>query len=243
MDHSDASNMDLHIHTEFSDGNCSVEDVVREAKIKGLNFVAITDHYSEFSALPNRMSKRNLPKYLDTLENFNIIKGVEVDIFDDGKVSISEETANRFDMIIGGLHSVLGIGFWHDTDLVLDQRKYLEVIRVALIKAFESKKLNIIAHITRLPESLQPEYPNIFSDNWVRSVVKAACDNNVTVELSGAWKVPDERFVTECIKQGVKLSLGSDAHNLKTIGDTTYGLEMLKRLNIGKDSIYLPKKG
>ena len=58
-----------------------------------------------------------------------------------------------FDVIIGGLHAVRGINFWGDFSPVLDQSRYMEAIRVALIKAMESKTLDIIAHVTRLPEA------------------------------------------------------------------------------------------
>lgn len=237
-----AEKIDLHMHTKFSDGTSSVEEVVKAAEVKGLKVAAVTDHFSEFSDLPKRMSKRSLMEYLSALEGFKLLKGVEAEIFDDGSVSISGDTLTFLDVVIGGLHSVHGIGFWGDPTQVLDQSSYMDDIRVALIEAMESRKLDIIAHVMRLPETLLFERSKVFTDKWIQSIVRTASDYGVAVELSGAWKIPDERFVAECLRQGVKLSLGSDAHNSRMVGETSYGIQMLKRLKIDKSSIFIPKK-
>ena len=70
--------------------------------------------------------------------------------------------------------------------------------------------------------------------------VEAAGDHDVAVELSDAWKIPNEKFVAECLRQGVKLSLGSDAHR-PHIGKTSYGVKILKRLETSKDHVFLPR--
>ena len=212
------------------------------AEVKGLSLVAVTDHYSELFDLPKRMTKRRLSEYLNVLEGFKLLKGVEVEILYDGTVSISRTTLSMFDVVIGGLHAVRGIRFWRDFTPVLDPIKYVEAVRVTLIKAMESKKLDVITHVTRLPEALLDECLRLCTDDWIESVVKAAGDHDVAVELNGAWKVPDERFVTECLRQGIKLSLGSDAHTSQMVGETSYGVEILKRLKIDKDFIFLPRK-
>ena len=234
--------IDLHIHTQFSDGICSVEEVSKIVEVKHLSLIAIADHYSELVRLPKRMSKYHLSRYLDTLENFNLLKGVEVEILNDGTVSISRTSSDLFDVILGGLHIIKGIRLWGDYSPILNKPDYVEAIRVALIKAMESGLIEVIAHVTRLPETLLSESNRLITYDWIDSVVDAASDYGIAVELSGAWKIPDERFVTECLKQGVKLSLGSDAHSLQMVGDTRYGVELMKQLEIDKDSIFLPKK-
>lgn len=236
-----AEKIDLHMHTRFSDGVSSVDEILAAVEVKGLTVAAITDHFSEFENLPKRMTKNRLKEYLSSLEGFKLLKGVEAEILGDGSVSISNTTLSLLDIVIGGLHSIHGIGFWGDNTPILDQSKYMDAIRVAIIKAMESRKLDIIAHVMRIPETLQFEYSDSIWDEWTKSVVRSASDNNVAVELSGAWKIPDERFVKECLSQGVKLSLGSDAHSSKTVGETSYGIEMLKRLKIDRNLIFMPK--
>lgn len=106
--HSDCANIeidhiDLHMHTRFSDGACSVEDIVNLARAKELNIFAVTDHYSEFEPLAKRISKEQLNTYLDTLGGLKIIKGIEVDILSNG-ISISKRNASLCDLVLGGLH-------------------------------------------------------------------------------------------------------------------------------------------
>lgn len=237
----DIEKIDLHIHTRFSDGVCSVEEAAKIVETRGLSLAAVTDHYSEALHLPKRMTKNRLPGYLAALEGFRLLKGAEVEILEDGTVSISKVTSRLFDVVIGGLHIVRGVGFWGDSTSIMKESEYVEAVRVALIKAMESNMLHIIAHVTRLPETLLHASSRLIADDWIRSVVEAAGDHDVAVELSGAWKIPDERFVAECLRQGVKLSLGSDAHRPQNIGETSYGVKILKRLEISKDHVFLPR--
>jgi putative hydrolase len=234
----DIHKIDLHIHTRFSDGACSIDEAAKVIETKNLGLTAITDHYSEFTLLPRRMTKRRLPHYLDALDGHNLLKGVEVEILEEGTVSISQTTSRLFDVVIGGLHIVHGVRFWGDLTPILNPTKYVEAVRVALIRAMESQLLDVIAHVTRLPETLLPKKTQLITRNWINSVVDAASDQRVAVELSGAWKIPDDDFVVECLKQGVKLSLGSDAHRPQMIGETKYGVEIVKRLKIGSDQIF-----
>lgn len=237
-----AKKIDLHIHTTFSDGNCTVEEAVKTAEVKGLRVVAITDHYSELQNLPKRMVQGQLPRYLQSLEGFNVLKGVEAEILPDGTPSLSKENADLLDIVIGGLHIIQGIVFWSDSTPIWNPRGFVEDIRVAFIKAMESGLLDVIAHATWLPETIRGETSSLITDAWIESVVDAASDCGVAVELNGAWKVPDERFVNECLRRGVKLSIGSDAHFPSMVGEVGYAVDMLKNLNVPDNLIFLPRK-
>jgi putative hydrolase len=234
--------MDLHTHTNFSDGAFSIEEALRVSYDKSLELIAITDHYSEFRALPKRMSKSELPKYLGSMKSIHVIKGLEVDILADGVVSISPETKNNFEIVIGGIHFYQKRKFWGPSAPILNVKAFVEAIRVAYIKAIESKLLDVIAHITWLPRSIRRRTDDLINKTWIRSVVEAASDLGVAIELSGRWKVPKKRFVEECVRQGVKLSLGSDAHRLSELGKTDYGITLLEKHHVPNDLIYVPVK-
>lgn len=239
---SQTKEIDLHIHTSFSDSRSSLEDVVRAIKRKGLRIAAVTDHFSEFQILPKRMNKGELQEYLEVLERFPVIKGVEVDIFGDGTVSISKKNAHLFNIVVGGLHMLNERGFWHDPRPIWNPKKFVEDVRIALVKSMESRLIDVIAHITWLPDAIRAESDNLITDDWTKSVVQSASDYGVAIELSGAWNVPNEDFVKECLRQGVKLSIGSDAHDASKVGEVAYAVEMLKSLDVVNDLIYLPKR-
>jgi len=231
----------MHIHTQFSDGKHSLEEAYKFAHVKGLKYVAITDHYSEFTALPNRMSKRDLGDYLETLWRVPTFKGLEVEIMEDGSVSMSAKTGNDFDVIVGGLHSVHGVRFWRDLTPILDAKGFVDDVRVALIKAMESRCLDVLAHVTWLPPSLCSRMRGLVGAEWIASVIEAASDFGVAIELNGRWRLPNEDWVKRCVHHGVQLSLGSDAHTLQAIGNTGHGVRLLTDLQVPKDLVYLPR--
>ena len=197
--------VDLHIHTTFSDGRSSIQEVINAGRLKGIKILAITDHYNEFFNFPRGLARNQFASYLTTLEGIGVIKGIETDIFEDGSLSISKNTAKALDLVIGGLHQLHEVAFWYDTMPILNPKAFAEDMRLTLIKAMETGLLDIIAHVTWLPETIRPQTDSVITKEWIKSVVRAACDNHVAIELSGAWKVPDEEFVRECLRQGVML--------------------------------------
>jgi len=231
--------IDLHIHTTFSDGLCSVEEAVKLARAKKLEMFAITDHYSEFCDRPKRMPKGQLKVYLETLASHDVIRGVEADILPDG-VSISKKTTGLFDLVLGGLHNLRDRVFWGDDRPIWNPRVFVEDVRVTLIKAIESDLLDVLVHPTWLPEDIRPQTKHLISKDWIESIVDASSDHQVAIEISGAWKVPDELFVAQCLRHGVKLSIGSDAHTPSGIGDVGYAVDLLRRVGAPSESVFLP---
>jgi len=237
------SKIDLHIHTTFSDGSCFVEDVVRTAEIKGLEFVAVTDHFSEFQELPKRMRTAQIPSYLDSLNGTPMIRGVEAEIFGDGTVSVSPKVARQFDLVIGGVHNLDDRVFWGDSRTIWNPTQFMEDLRLAIIKGMETRLIDILAHPTWLPEGIRSRAADLITDEWVSSVVDAAHDCGVAIEASGAWRVPDEAFIRKCLDHGVKLSVGSDAHNVNMIGKTSYAVDLLKKVGVQAEDVFLPSEG
>lgn len=106
----------------------------------------------------------------------------------------------------------------------------------------ESHLIDVIAHVTWLPEAIRSESDKLITDDWMRNVVKSASDYGVAIEINSAWNVPNERFVKECIHQGVKLSIGSDAHEVSQVGEVPYAIKILNRLNVTNDLVFIPNK-
>jgi len=232
--------IDLHVHTAYSDGTCSVEEAVQAAGLRKIELLAIADHYNETQSLPRRLTKGGLKSYLNALETADVLKGVEVEIFWDGEVSISKDTAKLLDFVIGGVHNLDGRYSWDEDKPVLNETLFVENLRVALIKAMETGLIDVIAHATWLPEVIRAE-AKLIDEKWIRSVVEAASTNEVAIELNSTWKVPDENFVRECIRQGVKLSIGSDAHIKSMVGEIGYPLQVLKVVGATKENLYVPR--
>ncbi|GAG15147.1 unnamed protein product, partial [marine sediment metagenome] len=87
---------DLHIHSNYSDGVVPIERMAREAKKRGYQYIAITDH-SKSLKIAGGLSEKKLFKQIDEirkinkkLKNFKILAGSEVDISSDGKLDFKD---------------------------------------------------------------------------------------------------------------------------------------------------------
>ena len=103
-------------------------------------------------------------------------------------------------------------------------------LNCVLIKAIETGLIDILAHPTWLPWSIRNKTKDIVTSDWIQDLLKAAKNNGVAMEINGAWHVPDDDFILQCINQGVKISIGSDAHTCSKIGNVNYPVEVLKRI-------------
>ncbi|MEM2988450.1 MAG: hypothetical protein QXU06_00845, partial [Candidatus Bathyarchaeia archaeon] len=219
----------------------SVEDMAGAARRRGLALFAITDHYEELRASQQKkVSKAGLPEYLSAVEGAGALRGVEVEIYEDGSPSISSGTRAHMDLVIGGIHRLRGIIFWDDPTPVLDPGAFVESIRITAIRAMESGLLDVLAHPTWLPEDLRPESKRLLTPDWAKSLIRAASDNGVAMEASGVWRVPDEWFLRECLRQGVKVSVGSDAHDPGSVGQTAYAIGLLRAVGAGPEDLFMP---
>lgn len=233
--------MDLHIHTNFSDGNITIPQLLHTIEVKNLTLAAVTDHYSEYSRIKNRIFGNEIFGYLDALKGTGLLKGVEAEIFSDGSVSISKQRSKMCDVILGGIHSLDGIHFWRDLQPILNPTRYIDRIRIALEAGMESRIIDVLVHVTWLPEAIRSQSKKLISQEWMESLINTASDNNVAIELNGAWEVPSAEFVLLCLKYGVKVSVGSDAHTMREIGNVTYPLKILKIVKANVEDLLIPK--
>ncbi len=102
---------DLHAHTSASDGHESLETMAAAARERGLQYLAITDHSKRLTVAHGLDSKRLLGQ-LELIDEFNagdqdiiLLKGIEVDILEDGSLDFPDSILARLDVVIGAVHS------------------------------------------------------------------------------------------------------------------------------------------
>jgi DNA polymerase (family 10) len=104
---------DLHMHTNASDGNCTISELIEAAKAWGYKYICITDH-SKSSAIANGLSARQLAKQIKEIRKINekvqgitILAGGEVDILANGSMDFENELLSDLDFVIASVHSGL----------------------------------------------------------------------------------------------------------------------------------------
>lgn len=130
---------DLHLHTKASDGHHDVRSMALAAKALGLEYIAVTDH-SQHLRMARGLDAARLLRQIDEIdalqrrENLGIaiLKGIEVDILQDGSLDLPAEVLARLDIVIGAVHSHFELPRAQQT--------------ARLLRALANPMLDILAH-------------------------------------------------------------------------------------------------
>ncbi len=208
---------DLHMHTTYSDGKNTVEEMVTACKNEKLKYIAITDHIGlaiAGSMELNEIKKRGkeIEKINSKSGNFKILKGAEVDIKLNGSLAASKKMLNELDIVIGAIH----VG--------LKRSKKEQTKR--MISAIKSGNVNIIAHptgrIINMRKGYELEWDKIF---------EAALKNNVALEINAFPTRTDLNDIHAMAAKdaGVMLSIGTDAHSTQHLRFLELGVYTARR--------------
>ena len=217
---------DLHIHTNWSDGKNSLEEMVDAAIQRGLSFIAITDHsphlmkkYKDASYLIEQVQE--IDRVQKSLQNsFNILKGVEVDIMPDGSLDLPDEILQKMDIVVASMH------------VELDQP--MKEATARLIRAIENPYVNIIGH----PGGRIFPMVDVTDLDWDR-VYLAAAYNNVALEINSHKSHPifNDQKVRDAAAAGALIALDSDSHNTQMLSNSRFGIAIARRAELQANQV------
>src|SRR5436190_13618485 len=102
---------DLHLHSNWSDGGATIEAMARKAAELGHDYMALTDHSPSLS-IAHGLDAERLETQLELVANLNeelapfrILKGIEVDILDDGRLDQDDDLLAELDVVVASVHS------------------------------------------------------------------------------------------------------------------------------------------
>lgn len=217
---------DLHVHTRASDGSGSLKDMVQAAQSFGLEYIAITEH-SRHLAMVHGLDASGLLRQCDEIEQFNstlsgftLLKGIEVDILEDGSLDLPNNVLERLDLVVGAVHSKFNLSRIKQTERIL--------------KAMEHPHFTILAHPTgRLLEE-RPPY-----DVDMMRIIRQAKIRGCFLELNAHPERLD-LLDTHCQiakDEGVLISINSDAHSRYDFSNLRFGIGQARRGWLGKQDI------
>ena len=209
---------DLHAHTSASDGMNNLREMALAARARGLDYMAVTDH-SRRLTVAHGLTADRLLQQIDAIDRFNaenagftVLKGVEVDILSDGKLDLPDDALGRLDIVVAAIHS----------DFALSREKQTERI----LRALDNKYVSVLAHPTgRLlleRDACDIDMKRIFRAARLRGCFMEINAQPDRLDLSNAHC----RMARE---EGVKLSLGSDAHRVGDFADLAFGINQARR--------------
>ncbi|KMY51174.1 DNA polymerase/3'-5' exonuclease PolX [Peribacillus loiseleuriae] len=209
---------DLHMHTTWSDGAYSIEEMVEVCRAKGYTYMAITDH-SQYLKVANGLTAERLREQKeiihalnDKYDDFTILSGIEMDILPDGSLDYDDELLAEMDLVIASIHSSFS----------QPKEKIMERLRTAM----ENPHVDIIAHPTGRLIGKRSGY-----EVDMDQLIELAAKTNTALELNANPNRLDlaPPYLRKAQEAGVMIVINTDAHNFDMLEHMAVGVSSAKK--------------
>jgi DNA polymerase (family 10) len=209
---------DLQMHTQASDGHDTLRAMAEAARDLGYAYIAITDHSARV-AVTQGLDADSLSRRIDEIDQLNeemedlrILKGIEVDILEDGSLDLPDEALERLDLVIAAVHVKFDLPREEQTERI--------------IRAMDNPRVHILAHPTgRILGERQPYELDM------ERLMEAAAERGCALELNAH---PDRLDLNDIHCKmakalGVKIAISTDAHRVDHLRMMRYGVGQARR--------------
>jgi len=208
---------DLHLHSEWSDGNDPMEFMVEAAAAQGYDYMALTDH-SQGLGVANGLTVERLESQISLLRemqqkyDITILCGSECDIRASGEMDFPDEMLAQLDVVVASVHSAMG----------QDQA----TMTARMIKAIEHPSVTIIGHLTT---RLLGQRESVEFD--LEAVLQAARDTGTALEINASPERLDLRdtHAYRAREMGVPLVINTDSHHYTHLDKRRFGVAVARR--------------
>ncbi|MEH7303753.1 DNA polymerase/3'-5' exonuclease PolX [Neobacillus drentensis] len=217
---------DLHMHSTWSDGAHSIEQMAEACRARGYQYMAITDH-SQYLKVANGLTRERLllqreeiKRLNEKYDDFLILAGVEMDILPDGSLDYDDELLADMDFVIASIHSAFS----------QSREKIMERLKTALTNAH----VDLIAHPTGRKIGRREGY-----DVDIDLLIQLAKETNTALELNANPNRLDlaAEYLRRAQDAGVKILINTDAHKMDTLKHMEIGVSAAKKGWIKKSTV------
>lgn len=209
---------DLHAHTRATDGHDSLEEMAQAARALGFVYLAITEH-SRRLAMAHGLDPRRLAEQCDAIDRLNerldgivLLKGIEVDILEDGSLDLPDSALGRLDLVVGAVHSRFDLPRARQTERIL--------------RAMDHSYFTLLAHPTgRMLEEREP-----YDVDMLR-IIRHARQRGCFLELNAHPERLDllDIHCRMAQEEGVLVAINSDAHARADFANLRFGVGQARR--------------
>ncbi len=209
---------DLQSRTDASDGHASLREMAMAARSRGYGYLAVTDH-SAYIGVTQGLEVDDLAQQMDAIDTLNeeledilILKGIEVDILEDGELDLDDDILGRLDLVIGAVHSAFDLSREKQTQRI--------------IKAMDNRHLNILAHPTGRRIGTREPY-----DVDLAKIMEAALQRGCFLEINAHLERLDLRDIhcRMAKERGLKVAISTDAHREAELDHLRFGVDQARR--------------
>ena len=217
---------DLHMHTTWSDGRNSLVEMIEACRARGYHTIAITDH-SPALAMTGGLDAAKLRRQIaeidalrERYDDITILRGIEVDIHEDGRLDMEDEMLAELDVVIASVHSRLALPQAAQTKRVL--------------RALDHPSVNILGHPTgRKINAREPMELDL------DAILQRAAEAGIALEINAAPERLDvaPELARQAMERGVRIAIDTDAHRIRELDNMHFGVRSARRAWLGPEQV------
>ncbi|HUR79526.1 MAG TPA: PHP domain-containing protein [Thermoanaerobaculia bacterium] len=220
----------FHVHTTFSDGRNTVQEMLGAAHGRGWEYVGISDHsviaYYAGGLTEEKLKAQHaeIAKQEKGVAPMRVFRGSEADILPDGTMDYGKRILSKFDFVVASVHSQ----FKMDVDAMTDR----------ILRAMDDPHVTFLGHLTgRLllsREGYKVDYDRIFDK---------AAETGVMIEINGNPRRLDVdwRYLRKAVDRGVMFSIHPDAHSIGEYNAVVTGTWVARKGGLAPKHIFNTK--
>ncbi|MBP7699961.1 MAG: DNA polymerase/3'-5' exonuclease PolX [Methanoregulaceae archaeon] len=208
---------DLHVHSTWSDGSLTIQELGTSGEERGYEYIVCSDHSSTLG-IAHGLDEEALSRQAHEIELQNrssscrIIQGIEVDILADGTLGLPNRALGDLEIVIASIHS----GFSQPQDIITRR----------ILAAIEHEHVDIIGHPTGRLIGKRQGYAVDMS-----RVIERARETETALECNASpYRIDlDDGYIREAVEKGVRIAIGTDAHEKAELLHMEYGITACRR--------------
>lgn len=217
---------DLHVHSDWSDGKNTIEEMALAARDLGYGYIAMCDH-SISSKIANGLSEKRLLEHIreverlnESIEGIRILSGTECDILPNGKLDYNDGLLEQLDIVVVAVHGAV--------------EQDSKTMTKRIVAALENEHVHILAHPTgrkfgkRLPFKMD-----------MQKIMDAALEHEKVLEINSAPQRLDlnDTHAKMAREMGIKLAVNTDTHSPEQFANIRYGIGTARRAWITSEDV------
>jgi len=220
----------FHVHTTFSDGRNTMQEMLAAAHAQGWEYVGISDH-SQTAYYAGGLSEQGLvaqhaeiTRQEKSVAPMRVFRGTEADILPSGAMDYGAKILGRFDFVIASVHS----SFSMDKDEMTER----------MLRALDDPHVTFIGHLTGRKllsrEGYRIDYDRIFDRAAERGVMIEVNGNPNRLDI-------DWRHIRNAADRGVMFSINPDAHSISEYNAVITGTWVARKGGLSAKQIFNTK--
>jgi histidinol phosphatase-like PHP family hydrolase len=229
---------DYHVHLSPT---LTIEQAVALGKERGVQ-IGIVEHPGPNEKLK---SEADLRQYIDTLRKYPVRIGIQP-IYGGWSKTFSQGLLDELDYILMDALTLprpdgTWWAIWQIDTMVDDEEEFMTRYMQYIEQVMTNEPINIFAWPTFLPVPIARQYSRLWTDRRVSRILELAKAKKLAIEINEVAHVPDEKFITQAKRAGLKFTFGTDSRN-EHAAHFYYCYQMAQRCGLLQGDMYVPAK-